>query len=102
MQVLSPADYDFFAENGYVIVHDAVPQSNLDAVIDAIWTFLGIDRNDPEDWYREPLRANGMVEMYQHQSLWDNRQEPRATTRPLTTPNTKRSWWLFKIPVDIT
>src|SRR5207244_7614071 len=73
MQVLSQEDHTFFAQNGYVIVHNAVPQENLDAVIDAIWEFLGMDRNDPEDWYREPLRSNGMVEMYQHQAMWNNR-----------------------------
>ena len=36
-----------------------------------------MDPTDPEDWYREPLRPNGMIEMYQHQALWDNRQDPR-------------------------
>src|SRR5438105_11827383 len=34
--------------------------------------------NDPEDWYRKPLAPGGMVEVYQHQSLWDNRQHPRV------------------------
>jgi hypothetical protein len=78
MPILSPDDHAFFAENGYIIVPNAVPQQNLDAVIDAIWEFLGMDRNAPEDWYREPHRTNGMVEIYQHQALWDNRQAPRV------------------------
>jgi hypothetical protein len=77
MPVLTTADHRFFEENGYVVIHEAVPQQNLDAAIDAIWEFLGMDRNDPEDWYREPLRTNGMVEIYQHQALWNNRQSPR-------------------------
>jgi hypothetical protein len=78
MSVLTPEDRAFFAENGYVIVRNVVPQRNLDAVVDAIWEFLEMDRDDPEDWYREPLRSNGMVEMYQHQALWDNRQHPQV------------------------
>ncbi len=78
MSVLSQEDIDFFYLNGYVIVHNAVPQENLDAVIDAMWEFLGMDRNNPEYWYREPLRDNGMIEMYQHQALWNNRQHPRV------------------------
>src|SRR4051794_31013304 len=89
MSVLSPSDLAFFAQNGYVVVHNAVPQKNLDAVIDAIWDFLGMDRDDPEDWYRDPLRSNGMVEMYQHPALWNNRQHPRvyqAFTEILGTP----------------
>ena len=77
MAVLSPDDHAFFRENGYVVIHNAVPQENLDALIEALWEFLGLDRNNPEDWYRPPLPTNGMVEIYQHQALWDNRQYPR-------------------------
>lgn len=78
MPILSARDQAFFKENGYVVVHDVVPRENLDAVIDAIWEFLGMDRNNPDDWYRDPLRPNGMVELYQHQAMWDNRQHPRV------------------------
>src|SRR5438067_4641792 len=75
--VLTPADHAFFAENGYVIVHDAVPPENRQAVIDLIWELLEMDPDHPEDWYRAPHRTSGMVEVYQHQALWDNRQYPR-------------------------
>ncbi len=77
MPILSTQDHDFFAENGYVVIPDAVPQQNLDATVAAIWSFLGMDPNDPEDWYRPPQRTNGMVEIYHDQALWDNRQHPR-------------------------
>src|SRR4051812_12894431 len=78
MSTLSPEDHQFFEENGYVVVHNAVPQENLDAVIAAIWEFLGMDPNDPTDWYREPAHPSGMVEMYQHPAMWANRQYPRV------------------------
>ena len=77
MQVLSQEDHAFFKENGYVVVHNAVPQDNLDAVIDALWEFLEMDRHNPDDWYREPLHPSGMVEMYHRQAQWNNRQNPR-------------------------
>src|SRR5713101_5017194 len=77
MPILSPAEHAFFQENGYLIVPNAVPRENLDAMIVMIWEFLGMDPNNPEDWYREPRRPGGMVEIYQHQALWDNRQYPR-------------------------
>jgi Phytanoyl-CoA dioxygenase (PhyH) len=85
-RVLSAADRDFWEDNGYVIVHDAVPRENLEAVIGVIWNFLEMDRNDPSTWYRDPERLNGMpelnqsgmVELYHHQTLWDNRQYPRV------------------------
>jgi len=86
MQVLSDADGRFFADNGYVIVHDAVPPENLTGVIEAIWTFLEMDPHDPATWYHPPERANGMaelnkagmVEMYHHPAMWANRQHPRV------------------------
>jgi hypothetical protein len=78
MHVLTAEDKAFWDENGYVIIHNAVPQENLDAVIEVMWDFLQIDRHNPDDWYREPVRRGGMVELYQHQALWNNRQHPRV------------------------
>ena len=43
MPVLSKEDRAFWEENGYVIVHNAVPQENLDAMVAAIWEFLEMD-----------------------------------------------------------
>ena len=88
MSVLSQRDRDFWHENGYVVVRDAVPKENLDAMVDAIWAFLDMDPRNPEDWYRykpytrgnprSMISASGMVEIYQHQALWDNRQYPKV------------------------
>ncbi len=77
-QVLSPEDRAFWEENGYVIIRNAVPQENLEAVIDAIWNFLDVDRDDREAWYHAPISRAGMLEMYHDQSLWNNRQHPRV------------------------
>ncbi len=85
MPVLSKEDLAFWEENGYVVVKEAVPQENLAAMVDVIWAFLEIDR---EQWYKykpytredrcSPISAAGMVEIYQHQALWDNRQYPKV------------------------
>ncbi len=77
MAILTHEDRAFFSKNGYLTVPNAIPPPNLQAVIEAIWAFLEMDPRDPEDWYRPPLRPGGMVEMYHHQSMWDNRQHPR-------------------------
>ncbi|MBX3012019.1 MAG: phytanoyl-CoA dioxygenase family protein [Caldilineaceae bacterium] len=77
-RVLTPEQRAFWEENGYVIIPNAVPQANLDAVIDAIWDFLEVDRNNPETWYQAPVSKGGMLEMYHHQSLWNNRQYPKV------------------------
>jgi Phytanoyl-CoA dioxygenase (PhyH) len=99
-RVLSAADRDFWEDNGYVIVHDAVPRENLEAAIDAIWNFLEVDRSDPSTWYRGPDRLNGMpelnksgmVELYHHQTLWDNRQHPRVHATFADILGTEKLW----------
>lgn len=78
MSIFTPVDHAFFQNNGYVVVPNAVPQANLDAVIALIWDFLGMSPDRPDDWYRAPLTPGGMLEIYQHQALWDNRQFPRV------------------------
>lgn len=78
-QVLSEADIQFFKENGYLVVPQVVPQENLDAVLDALWAFLkveGIERDDPTTWYPK-TRRGALVHLHQHQTLWNNRQNPR-------------------------
>ena len=75
-RVLSVEDRAFWNENGYVVIHNAAPPENLKAVVEDIWGFLGVDRHDPEAWYRAPISKAGMLEMYQTQSLWNNRQLP--------------------------
>jgi len=75
--VLSPEDLEHFETQGYVTVPRAVPDEQVSAAVDAIWEFLGMDQNDPDDWYRPPHSPNGLVELYQHQAFWNNRQSPR-------------------------
>lgn len=87
MPVLNDNDRRFWKENGYVVIPNAVPQKNLKAMVDIIWEFLEMDPDNVENWYkykpytrtdmRSPISAAGMVEIYQHQALWDNRQYPR-------------------------
>ena len=77
-RVLSAEDRTFWEENGYVVIHNAVPQANLEAVVNDIWEFLGVDRHDPEAWYQAPISKAGMLEMYHTQALWNNRQYPRV------------------------
>jgi len=92
---LSAADRAFFDANGYVVVHNAVPPENLQAVVEAMFDFLGMDPNKPDDWYRLPLTPGGMIELYQHQALWDNRQHPRVHQAFSEILGTPRLWVSF-------
>ena len=84
----SEMDLAFWADNGYVVLRDAVPSANLQAVKDDMFSFLGWDPTEPDGWYADPppqatdgsnkTNPGGMVEMYNTQSLWDNRMNPRV------------------------
>lgn len=65
-------------KNGYVVVPGMAPRENLEAVIADIWRHTGAKAEDRESWYLPGVVSSaGMVEMYQYQSMWNNRQFPR-------------------------
>ncbi len=92
--VFSAEDRAFFETNGYVVLRNAVPQENLDAVLALIEEYTGIDLADPEAWYHgtHPPHGNGMIELYQHQALWDNRQFPRVHQAFAELTGTDKLW----------
>jgi hypothetical protein len=86
LRVLSPADWRHWTTWGYVIVPDAVPRANLDRLAALLWEFQEMDPTVPGSWARPQLTGHvmtelnnaGMVELYNHQFQWDNRQHPRV------------------------
>ena len=77
MSLLTQEHWEHFNENGYMVVENAVPLDLCAAVADAVWAFLEMNPNDPNDWYRAPHKPGaGMVEMYQHQAMWNVYQHP--------------------------
>ena len=86
LRVLSPQDWVHWTSKGYVIVRQAVPPENVRRLVDLLWAFDEKDRGDPSTWYApqrrehkmKELNNTGMLEIYHHQYLWDNRQEQRV------------------------
>lgn len=86
LRVLSPADWQHWATRGYVVVHEAVPAANVQRLVDVLWQFDEKDPDDPSTWdipqrrdhKMTELNHTGMLEIYNHQALWDNRMEPRV------------------------
>ena len=86
LRVLSEADWQHWITKGYVIVRQAVPAENAAKLADLLWLFDEKDPDDPSTWYapqrrphvRAELNNAGMVEIYNHQYLWDNRMEQRV------------------------
>ena len=74
---LSSEDLEFWEENGYVVVHDAVPQEQCDAAAQAIYGFIGMDPDRPDTWYGGPQGHSIWVPLYHHAAVWANRESPR-------------------------
>ena len=85
LRVLSEEDWQFWTHNGYIVIKGAVSKENCAKTAALLWEFEEKDPQDPETWYAPPraemrmkeLTNSGMVEIYNHQYLWENRQSER-------------------------
>ena len=59
-------------------MRNAVPRENAERAEQAVWEFLKMDPVNPDTWYPDPPRRGIMVEIYQHQALWNNRQTQKS------------------------
>jgi ectoine hydroxylase-related dioxygenase (phytanoyl-CoA dioxygenase family) len=100
LRVLSEADWKFWILNGYIVIKNAVPREQAELLADFLWEFEEKDRNNPETWYAPPraemkmkeLTNTGMVEVYNHQLLWDNRQYPKVHAAFSDIWGTEKLW----------
>jgi hypothetical protein len=76
--VLTTSDLSFWDENGYVVLHEAVPPENCRAAVGAICEFLGAEPDRPETWYRGPQGNTIWIPLLHHPALWANRDAPRV------------------------
>ena len=100
LRVLSEEDWKFWIENGYVVIKNAVPREQAMASADFLWEFEGKDPEDSETWYTAPrsdmqmkeLVGTGMVEVYNNQHLWNNRQTQRVYDAFVDVWGTEKLW----------
>ena len=100
LRVLSETDWEFWNHNGYIVVKNAIAKEQAKATADFLWKFEEKDPNDPETWYAPPraemkmkeLAGTGMVEVYNHQHLWNNRQMPRVYDAFVDIWGTEKLW----------
>ncbi len=100
LRVLSEADWAFWLHNGYVVVKNALPREMAKRTADFLWEFEEKNPNDSSTWYTPPraemqmkeLTNTGMVEVYNHQLLWENRQWPRIYDAFVDIWGTEKLW----------
>ena len=100
LQLLTEEQWDFWINNGYIVIKDAVPKEMAKATADFLWEFEEKDPNDANTWYTEPraemkmkeLTNTGMVEVYNNQALWNNRQFPKIHQAFADIWGTEKLW----------
>jgi Phytanoyl-CoA dioxygenase (PhyH) len=100
LRVLSVADFEHWQRYGFVVVRQAVPATNIERLVKLLWEFQEMDPNDSSTWNASQLRDHamkelnnsGMVEIYNHQALWDNRQERRVYDSFVDIWDEERLW----------
>jgi len=86
LKVLTLEQWKFWKENGYVVIKNAVSREQADKTAAFLWEFEEKDPDDKETWYTQAraemkmkeLAGTGMVEVYNNQYLWNNRQTQRV------------------------
>lgn len=100
LRVLSEEDWQFWITNGYIVIKNAVPPEQAKATADFLWEFEEKDPDDPGTWYTAPrseikmkeLTNTGMVEVYNHQHLWNNRMTQRVYDAFADVWGTEKLW----------
>lgn len=100
LRVLSEEDWAFWIENGYIVIKNAVSKEQAEATANFIWEFDEKDPNNPETWYAparaemkmKELTGTGMVEVYNNQHLWNNRQTQKVYEAFVDIWGTEKLW----------
>ncbi|MCM3596177.1 phytanoyl-CoA dioxygenase family protein [Metabacillus idriensis] len=100
LRVLSEREWEFWRVNGYVIIKNAVPKEHIERLRNLIWEFEEKDPEDSSTWYAPPraeikmseLKNTGMVELYNHQFLWDNRMYEKVYNAFVDIWGTEKLW----------
>lgn len=100
LRVLSEADWTFWKHNGYIVIKQAISKEQAAATAAFLWEFEEKNPDDPTTWYTAPraemkmkeLENTGMVEVYNHQQLWNNRQVQRIYDAFVDIWGTEKLW----------
>jgi ectoine hydroxylase-related dioxygenase (phytanoyl-CoA dioxygenase family) len=101
LRVLSEDDWAFWRDNGYIVIKQAVEREKVENLERLVWEFEELDPGDISTWYpphKSALRKSelsfnaGMIELYNHQYLWDARQTQRVYDAFVDVWGCERLW----------
>ncbi|MCK0147504.1 phytanoyl-CoA dioxygenase family protein [Arenibacter sp. F26102] len=100
LRILSEEDWKFWLHNGYIVIKNAITKDQAKETAEFIWEFEEKDPKNPNSWYTPPraemqmkeLTGTGMVEVYNHQNLWNNRQQEKIYDAFVDIWGTEKLW----------
>lgn len=100
LRVLTMEQWEFWKYNGYVVIKNAVPKEQAMQTAAFLWEFEEKDPSNKDTWYTAPraemqmkeLAGTGMVEVYNNQHLWNNRQTQRVYDAFVDIWGTEKLW----------
>jgi len=100
LKVLTLEEWNFWKEHGYVVIKNAVSREQAEQTASFIWEFEDKNPTDKNTWYSAPraemkmkvLAGTGMVEVYNNQQLWNNRQTQKVYEAFVDIWGTEKLW----------
>ena len=100
LRVLNEEQWKFWINKGYIVIRNAIPREQAKSTADFLWEFEDKNPEDPSTWYTAPraemkmkeLTGTGMVEVYNNQYLWSNRQTKKVYDAFVDIWGTEKLW----------
>ncbi len=100
LRVLTEEQWKFWINKGYIVIKNAIPREQAKSTADFLWEFEDKNPDDSSTWYTAPraemkmkeLAGTGMVEVYNNQYLWSNRQTKKVYEAFVDIWGTEKLW----------
>ena len=100
LRVLNEEQWKFWINKGYIVIKNAIPREQAKSTADFLWEFEDKNPEDSSTWYTAPraemkmkeLTGTGMVEVYNNQYLWSNRQTKKVYDAFVDIWGTEKLW----------
>ena len=100
LRVLTEEQWNFWTQRGYVVIKNAISKEQAEQTAAFLWDFEEKNPKDPSTWYSAPreeiqmkeLAGTGMVEVYNNQHLWNNRQSQKVYDAFVDVWGTEKLW----------
>mgnify|MGYP000279789905 FL=1 len=100
LRVLNEEQWKFWINKGYIVIKNAIPREQAKSTADFLWEFEDKNPEDSSTWYTAPraememkeLAGTGMVEVYNNQYLWSNRQTKKVYNAFVDIWGTEKLW----------